>query len=87
MMERAADAWEHNQFKDVVVRVANVEMWVPESNSSRELANDILMSYVNSYYKVCWHECQPAFDANVSFRLSHSISKNNLLSSRTSSPS
>lgn len=27
-MERAADAWEHNQFKDVVVRVANVEMWV-----------------------------------------------------------
>jgi hypothetical protein len=26
MMERAADAWEHTQFKDVVVRVANVEM-------------------------------------------------------------
>ena len=26
MMERSADAWEHNQFKDVVVRVANVEM-------------------------------------------------------------
>ena len=28
MMERSADAWEHSQFKDVVVRVANVEMWV-----------------------------------------------------------
>lgn len=28
MMERAADAWEHNQFKDVIVRVANVEMYV-----------------------------------------------------------
>ena len=27
MMERSADAWEHNQFKDVIVRVANVEMW------------------------------------------------------------
>lgn len=27
MMERAADAWEHNQFKDVVVRVANVEIY------------------------------------------------------------
>ena len=26
MMERSADAWEHNQFKDVIVRVANVEM-------------------------------------------------------------
>ena len=26
MMERSADACEHNQFKDVVVRVANVEM-------------------------------------------------------------
>ena len=25
-MERSADAWEHNQFKDVIVRVANVEM-------------------------------------------------------------
>ena len=28
MMERSADAWEHNQFKEVIVRVANVEMWV-----------------------------------------------------------
>jgi hypothetical protein len=31
MIERSADAWDHNQFKDVIVRVANVEMWVPES--------------------------------------------------------
>lgn len=28
MIERSADAWDHNQFKDVIVRVANVEMWV-----------------------------------------------------------
>ena len=28
MMERAADAWEHNQFKDVIVKAANVEMYV-----------------------------------------------------------
>ncbi|KAJ7061039.1 armadillo-type protein [Mycena amicta] len=27
MIERSADAWEHNQFKDVVVRVANVEIY------------------------------------------------------------
>ncbi|KAH8116430.1 clathrin heavy chain [Phellopilus nigrolimitatus] len=27
MMERSPDAWEHNQFKDVVVRVANVEIY------------------------------------------------------------
>ena len=27
MIERSADAWEHNQFKDVIVRVANVEMY------------------------------------------------------------
>jgi clathrin heavy chain len=26
MMERSPDAWEHNQFKEVVVKVANVEM-------------------------------------------------------------
>lgn len=26
-MERAADAWEHNQFKEVVVKVANVEIY------------------------------------------------------------
>jgi clathrin heavy chain len=26
MIERSADAWEHNQFKDVIVRVANTEM-------------------------------------------------------------
>ena len=28
MIERSADAWEHNQFKDVIVRVANIEMYV-----------------------------------------------------------
>jgi hypothetical protein len=28
MIERYADAWEHNQFKDVIVRAANVEMLV-----------------------------------------------------------
>src|ERR1700722_8339959 len=28
MIERSSDAWEHNQFKDVVVRVANIEMYV-----------------------------------------------------------
>jgi hypothetical protein len=27
MIERSADAWEHNQFKDVIVRAANVEMY------------------------------------------------------------
>jgi len=27
MIERSSDAWEHNQFKDVIVRVANVEMY------------------------------------------------------------
>lgn len=27
MMERSADAYEHNQFKDVIVRVANVEIY------------------------------------------------------------
>jgi clathrin heavy chain len=29
MIERSADAWEHNQFKDVIVRAANVEMYLP----------------------------------------------------------
>jgi clathrin heavy chain len=28
MIERSSDAWEHNQFKDVIVRAANVEMQV-----------------------------------------------------------
>ncbi|KAG8220859.1 hypothetical protein J3R82DRAFT_2354 [Butyriboletus roseoflavus] len=27
MIERSSDAWEHNQFKDVIVRVANVEIY------------------------------------------------------------
>jgi hypothetical protein len=26
MMEHSSDAWEHNQFKEIVVKVANVEM-------------------------------------------------------------
>jgi clathrin heavy chain len=28
MIERSADAWEHSQFKDVIVRAANVEMYM-----------------------------------------------------------
>ena len=28
MIEHSSDAWDHNQFKDVIVHVANVEMWV-----------------------------------------------------------
>ena len=27
MMERASDAWEHNQFKEVIVKVANIEIY------------------------------------------------------------
>ncbi|KAJ3481158.1 hypothetical protein NLI96_g7849 [Meripilus lineatus] len=27
MIERSADAWEHNQFKEVIVRVANIEIY------------------------------------------------------------
>lgn len=27
MIERSADAWEHNQFKDVIIRAANIEMY------------------------------------------------------------
>jgi 3-hydroxymyristoyl/3-hydroxydecanoyl-(acyl carrier protein) dehydratase len=34
MIERSADAWEHNQFKDVIVRVANVEMYVSQVPAS-----------------------------------------------------
>lgn len=30
MIERSADAWDHNQFKDVIVRVANVEMYASQ---------------------------------------------------------
>ena len=26
MIERSADGWEHNQFKEVIVKVANIEM-------------------------------------------------------------
>ena len=31
MIERSVDAWDHNQFKEVIVRVANVEMYVSQS--------------------------------------------------------
>jgi clathrin heavy chain len=46
MIERSADAWEHNQFKDVIVRAANVEMCVL---SSIECFNIYLSSH--SYYR------------------------------------
>jgi len=46
MIERSADAWEHNQFKDVIVRAANVEMFV--SIPPQVLA---ILIFIKSYYK------------------------------------
>jgi hypothetical protein len=34
MIERSSDAWEHNMFKDIVVRVANIEMYVNRVNGA-----------------------------------------------------
>jgi clathrin heavy chain len=34
MIERSSDAWEHNMFKDIVVRVANIEMYVNHVNGA-----------------------------------------------------
>ncbi|GAA6001306.1 clathrin heavy chain [Rhodotorula paludigena] len=46
MMERAAVAWEHNQFKEVVVKVANIEIYYKALNFYLEqqpmLLNDLL---------------------------------------------
>lgn len=33
MMERAADAWDHNQFKEIIVKVANIEIYYKASRS------------------------------------------------------
>jgi clathrin heavy chain len=41
MIERSADAWDHNQFKEVVVRVANVEMYVSQGPPHTYLLNII----------------------------------------------
>ena len=51
MIERSADAWEHNQFKDVIVRVANVEMCVSQGSrippwSDLTLLHQLLQSLV-----------------------------------------
>jgi len=48
MIERSADAWDHNQFKEVIVRVANVEMCVPDSPCRR--CFDLTLFWI-SYYK------------------------------------
>ncbi|KAF8327169.1 clathrin heavy chain 1 [Cantharellus anzutake] len=44
MMERAADAWEHNQFKEVIVKVANIEMYALSFYLGEQpmLLNDLL---------------------------------------------
>ena len=48
MIERSADAWEHNQFKDVIVRVANIEMYVFPSCIC---AHETHLNHLHSYYK------------------------------------
>jgi len=45
MIERSADAWEHNQFKDVIVRVANVEMYVLQVIPTRQWTDTTNFSY------------------------------------------
>ncbi|GAA5893039.1 clathrin heavy chain [Sporobolomyces salmoneus] len=46
MMERAADAWDHNQFKDIIIKVANIEIYYKALNFYLEqqpmLLNDLL---------------------------------------------
>ena len=44
MIERSADAWEHNQFKDVIVRVANVEMCVLQVIPARQWTDTTIIS-------------------------------------------
>jgi len=48
MIERSVDAWDHNQFKEVIVRVANVEMYVSQSP---RIPNAQYYSSCTSYYK------------------------------------
>lgn len=48
MIERSADAWEHNQFKDVIVRVANIEMLVVHLSPPYLW---LITSAIYSYYK------------------------------------
>ena len=43
MIERSVDAWDHNQFKEVIVRVANVEMYVSQGPPHAYLLNIIVM--------------------------------------------
>lgn len=47
MMERSADAWEHNQFKEVVAKVANIEIYYKALNfylsEQPMLLNDLLV--------------------------------------------
>lgn len=47
MIERSPDAWEHNQFKDTIVRAANVEMWAFQV--SKEYPSTLNSAF--SYYK------------------------------------
>ena len=53
MMERSADAWEHNQFKDVVVRVANVEMYVQELTLSCKLTEAHFLAIIKLFLSTC----------------------------------
>ncbi|ELU43586.1 clathrin heavy chain 1 [Rhizoctonia solani AG-1 IA] len=48
MMEHSPDAWEHNQFKEIVVKVANVEMY---AFSSLPVCNPNSQPSRPSYYK------------------------------------
>lgn len=49
-MERAADAWDHNQFKDVIVKVANLEMYVHPGRHCMHSRIEYLL-FTRSYYK------------------------------------
>jgi clathrin heavy chain len=48
MMERSASAWDHSQFKDVVVKVANIEIYYKVG--SMDLLESLLMHELGSHF-------------------------------------
>jgi len=48
MMERASDAWEHHSFKDVIVKVANLEIYYRALNHYVQEQPLLLSSLISS---------------------------------------
>lgn len=84
MMERAADAWDHNQFKEIVVKVANIEIYYKVSLLSSTRIHSLFPADSSSWNRLSTSTSSNNLCSSTTFSLFSPLVSITLVSSRCS---